>query len=94
MIGALRVKLKQPTEREIHHNLETSTADPLKYKMGNPILIVISVCMEKIHQNTKYYGLKPLIFIRSRFKQILDLFLNPFQISTLLYISYDVCVVS
>ena len=26
---------------EIHHNLETSTCDPLKYKMGNTILIVL-----------------------------------------------------
>ena len=26
--------------REIHHNLENSTCDPLKYTMGSPILIV------------------------------------------------------
>ena len=37
---------KQPSQIEIHHNEETSTCDPLKYKMGNPILIVL-ICMGK-----------------------------------------------
>ena len=32
------LRLKLPSGTEIHHNLETSTYDPLKYKMGNPIL--------------------------------------------------------
>ena len=32
--------LKQPSGTGIQHNLENSTCDPLKYKMGNPILIV------------------------------------------------------
>ena len=38
------LRLKQPSGTEIHHNLKISTCDPLKYKMGNPILIV-SMCM-------------------------------------------------
>ena len=33
-------------QKYIHEKLETSTCDPLKYKMGNPILIV-SICMGK-----------------------------------------------
>ena len=40
------LRLKQPSWIEIHHNLETSTSDPLKYKMDNPLLIV-SICMRK-----------------------------------------------
>ena len=32
------LKLKQPSWIEIHRNLETYTSDPLKYKMGNPLL--------------------------------------------------------
>ena len=40
------LRLKQPSGTEIHNNLETSTCNPLKYKMGNPILIV-SICMGK-----------------------------------------------
>ena len=32
--------LNQPSGTEIHQNLETSTCDPFKYKMGYPILIV------------------------------------------------------
>ena len=35
--------LKESLRTEIHHNLENSTYDLLKYKMGNPILIV-SMC--------------------------------------------------
>ena len=31
---------------EMHHNLEASTCDPLKYNMGNSILI-LSTCMGK-----------------------------------------------
>ena len=38
------LRLKQPSGTEIHHNLENSTCDPLKYTIGNPILIV-SICM-------------------------------------------------
>ena len=34
------LRLKQPSGKEIHHNLENSTCDPLKYTMGSPILIV------------------------------------------------------
>ena len=33
------LRLKQPSGTEIQHNTESSTCDPLKYKMGNPILI-------------------------------------------------------
>ena len=36
--------LKQPSGTEIHHNLDNSTCDHLKYTMGNPILTV-SICM-------------------------------------------------
>ena len=36
----------QPSGTEIHHNLENSTCDPLKYTMGSPILIV-SIYMGK-----------------------------------------------
>ena len=42
-IRALFAKIKHFRER-LHHNLENSTCDPLKYKTGNPILIV-SICM-------------------------------------------------
>ena len=38
------LKLKQPAETEIHHNLDTSSCDPLKYKLVSPILIV-TLCM-------------------------------------------------
>ena len=34
------LRLKQPSGTDIQHNLENSTCGPLKYKMGNPILIV------------------------------------------------------
>ena len=36
---------------ELHHNLENSTCDPLKYTMGNPITYNINM-YGKIHQNT------------------------------------------
>ena len=34
------LRLNQTSGIEIHHNLENSTCDPLKYTMGSPILIV------------------------------------------------------
>ena len=34
------LRLKQHSGTEIHHNLENSTCDPLKYTMSNLILIV------------------------------------------------------
>ena len=37
---------KQPLWTEIHHNLENSTFNSIKYTMGSPILIV-SLCMGK-----------------------------------------------
>ena len=40
------LRLKQPSGTEIFHNLENSTCEPLKYKMSNPILIVL-ICMGK-----------------------------------------------
>ena len=40
------LRLKQLSGAEIHHNLETSTCDPFKYKMCSPILTV-SICMKK-----------------------------------------------
>ena len=39
-------RFKQSPGTEIHHNLENSTSDPLKYTMGSPIIIV-SMCMGK-----------------------------------------------
>ena len=47
------LRLTQHSGTEIHHNLETLTCDPIKYKMGNPILIVSINMYGKIHQNTK-----------------------------------------
>ena len=38
------LRLKLPSGTEIHHKLENSACDPLKYKMGIPIHIV-SVCV-------------------------------------------------
>ena len=40
------LRFKQPSITEIHHNLEISTLDPLRYTMDSPILIV-SKCMGK-----------------------------------------------
>ena len=40
------LRLKQPSGTEIHHGVETSTCDPLKYKMDNSILIML-ICMGK-----------------------------------------------
>ena len=33
------LRLKQPPGKEIHHDLETSTCDPLKYIKGSSILL-------------------------------------------------------
>ena len=41
------LRLKQPSGTEIHHDLETSTCDPLKYTMGCPLLYIVSICMGK-----------------------------------------------
>ena len=40
------LRLKQPSGTEIHHNIENSTCDPLKYTMDSPVFIV-SICMGK-----------------------------------------------
>ena len=40
------LRQKQSSGTEMHHNLEISTCDPLKYKMGISIL-VLSTCMAK-----------------------------------------------
>ena len=40
------LKLKQIFMAEMHHNLEISACDPLKYKMGNSILI-LPTCLGK-----------------------------------------------
>ena len=40
------VRLKQPSGTEIHHNLENSTCDSLKYTMGI-LIVIISICMGK-----------------------------------------------
>ena len=34
------IRLKQPLAIEMHHNLENSTSDNLKYTVGSPILNV------------------------------------------------------
>ena len=48
MLHFILLGLKLPSGTEIHHNLETSTCDPLKYKMDTPILIVLIItCMGK-----------------------------------------------
>ena len=47
------LRLKQPSGTEIHHNLETSTSDPLNYKMYNSILIV-SIYVRKSIKGLKY----------------------------------------
>ena len=33
------LRSKQTSGTEIHHNLETFTCDPFKYKIGNPYLL-------------------------------------------------------
>ena len=33
------LSLKQPSGTDIHHNFKTSTCHPLKYKIGNSIII-------------------------------------------------------
>ena len=48
------LRLKQPSVTEIQHNLENSTCDPIKYKMGIPILIVSMYMGEN---PSKYKGL-------------------------------------
>ena len=40
------LRLKQPSGTNLHHNLENSTCDPLKYTIGSPIHIE-SICMGK-----------------------------------------------
>ena len=40
------LRLKQPSETDIHNKLETSTCNPFKYKMDNRICIVL-ICMGK-----------------------------------------------
>ena len=45
-------RLKQPSETEIHYNLENITCDPLKCTMDSPMLIISSAMCGKIHQNT------------------------------------------
>ena len=44
--------------RERNTNLENSTRNPFKYTMDSPILTV-SICIGKIHQKTKSYGIGP-----------------------------------
>ena len=36
------LRLKEPSETDIHYNLQNSTPDPLKYTMGSPILCCIN----------------------------------------------------
>ena len=44
------LRLKQHSGTEIHHNLETSICDPLKYKIGYPIIIY-----HYVWENPSYY---------------------------------------
>ena len=50
------LRLKQLSGAEIHHNLENSTCDPLKYKTGNNILISFIRIYWNIHLS-EYKGL-------------------------------------
>ena len=47
------LRLKQPSGTEIHNYLETSSFDPLKYKIGNPIYTYCIIMCGKIYRNTK-----------------------------------------
>ena len=51
-------RLKQPSEPELHYNLESSTSDPLKYTIGSSLLNVL-ICMGKFIriQKVKYQNL-------------------------------------
>ena len=60
--------LKPPSGKEIHHNLETSTCDPFKYKMGNPILIVVSICIRV--QRVKIHFVQQLFVGKSKIKVV------------------------
>ena len=48
------LRLKQSWGAEIHHNLENTTCDPLKFKMGSPILIVSFFRIESANNQTFY----------------------------------------
>ena len=54
-------RLKQSSGTEIHHNLENSICDPLKYIMGSSILIV-SICIGK---SFKIQRIKAKVFMIS-----------------------------
>ena len=52
-------KEKKSSDTGIHRNLEISTCDPLKYKMGNSMLILSK------HENpSEWNGLQPSIFLK------------------------------
>ena len=70
------LELKQPPGTEICHNLETSTCDPFKYKMGNPILIV-SICMGKFIRikRVKIHFVQQLFVGKSKIKVVKLLFM-------------------
>ena len=38
--------IKQSSGTEIHHSLENSTLDPIKYAMGS-LIFIVSICMGK-----------------------------------------------
>ena len=40
------LRLKQSSRAEIHHNLENSSCDPLKYTMGS-LIFFVPICMGK-----------------------------------------------
>ena len=55
--------IKQPSGTEMHHNVESSTCGPLKYKWGNSHEYVL-----KIHQNVKGYSVKKEIKAQTKSK--------------------------
>ena len=41
-----RLRLKQPSGTEIHHNIVNFTRDPLKYTMGSPLNLLYQYVWE------------------------------------------------
>ena len=48
------LKLKQRSGTEIHHKLETSNCDPLKYKMGKPTCIGKPIRIQRVMYFCQY----------------------------------------
>ena len=69
-------RLKPPSGTEIHHNLETSTCDPLKYRMGNPYSLHPYVWENPSEYNNKYC----IVFCNKLFETIINYLLLMHQI--------------